>query len=415
MKNELVRKSIIFLITTLFAAINIIPSSSMEINKDFIVFTNKQRYSALDFDQNITDLMKQGGIQSLSACIIENDTVILSKGYGHYNKIPTIEPTNNTVYWVCSISKTFTATALMQLYEKGLFDLDNNVNKYLPFNITNPYYPNVNITFRLLLSHQSGLYWTTLNDQIKLGAFLYLKLPKSFCFKQYLVPGGIIYQDKVWDNSKPGEKFHYSDIGFDFLAYLVEIISGKPFDSYCKENIFQPLMMNNTSFNFKDFPRKNHANTYVHYKKILFKVPLYNIPYLGSGGLHTTTSDLSHFLIAHMNGGSYNGVRILNESTVALMHTVYYPRNITHPNGVYNFQYALGWSEWNKSGVVYGGHDGGFFGATAFMRYRIPDKKGVILFTDTFGEFPEDTLSQIEELNLHRKILQEFFNKADEL
>ena len=65
MKNELVRKSIIFLITTLFAAINIIPSSSMEINKDFIVFTNKQRYSALDFDQNITDLMKQiGEIQS---------------------------------------------------------------------------------------------------------------------------------------------------------------------------------------------------------------------------------------------------------------------------------------------------------------------------------------------------------------
>ena len=95
-------------------------------------------------------------IPSLSACIIKNDTIVWSKAFGWSDIYNLKKAKSDTIYRVASITKTFTATALMQLYEQGLFDLDDNVSEYLPFDLKNPKYPECNITFRMLLAHQSS-------------------------------------------------------------------------------------------------------------------------------------------------------------------------------------------------------------------------------------------------------------------
>ena len=109
------------------------------------------------FDKKIEFFMKLSLFPSISACIIKDDNVIWSNGYGYYDIDNKKQATENTIYNIASISKTITGTAIMQLYEKKLFDLDQDVNDFLPFELRNPYFPDEPITFRMLLSHSSSL------------------------------------------------------------------------------------------------------------------------------------------------------------------------------------------------------------------------------------------------------------------
>jgi len=109
------------------------------------------------FDKIITKIMQFGRIPAVSAAIIKGNNVTWKKGFGLYDVENEKEANKDTIYLVASISKTVTATAIMQLYEKGCFKLDDDVNKYLPFILRNPEYPNKPITFRTLLAHRSSL------------------------------------------------------------------------------------------------------------------------------------------------------------------------------------------------------------------------------------------------------------------
>ena len=202
------------------------------------------------FDLKMEVLMKLSKFPSLSACIIEGDEVTWSKGYGFYDLESKKPATENTIYNIASITKTITGSALMQLWEQGLFDLDENVNNYLPFNLRNPYFPDDPITFRMLLSHSSSLnsetgengfkyyFWFNFSGDPPLSFYPYPWL------EEHLVPGGKWYYSARWSDSYyPGQYLMYANVNFDLVAYLVEIISGKPFLEYCDENIFLPLKM----------------------------------------------------------------------------------------------------------------------------------------------------------------------------
>jgi CubicO group peptidase (beta-lactamase class C family) len=90
------------------------------------------------FDLKIQLLMKLAGFPSLSTCIIKDDQIIWSKGYGYYDRVEQKHASTDTIYIIASITKTIVGTALMQLYDKGLFNLDDDVNKYLPFDFLSP-------------------------------------------------------------------------------------------------------------------------------------------------------------------------------------------------------------------------------------------------------------------------------------
>ena len=326
------------------------------------------------FDWFLTFLMKIGHFPSLSACIISNDEVIWSKGCGFYDLENRKSVTKDTLYNIASISKTITSTALMQLYEQGLFDLDDDVNDHLPFSMRNPNFPDISITFRMLLSHQSSLS----EDPLEFYQYSYTfggdsAVPLYPFLETYLVPSGSNYTSEVWSNDSPGETFHYANIGFALIGFLVEQISGKPFDQYCIENIFLPLKMYNTSYRLSDINIESLAVPYDFSDGDYIKHEQYGYIDYPAGTVRTSISELSHFLVAHMNKGTYNNIQLLSEETVNLMHSVQYS----------NSNYGLGWGIFTSSnGNKYIGHQGGDFGIVTSMYIRESDNVAVIIFVN---------------------------------
>ncbi|MCW8960233.1 MAG: beta-lactamase family protein, partial [Ignavibacteriaceae bacterium] len=226
------------------------------IDPDVVEFT--------DFDSEISKEMSSYQIPSISACVIKNDEMVWIKYYGN-STVNNSLPDSETIYPVASVSKTIIVTAVMQLFEQELIDLDADINNYLPISIRNPNYPDNKITARMLLTHTSGLAWPVDDYEVP-GFYNYYPLdsapPLSEWIPQYVLPGGSHYVNAVWKNTVPGERELYSNIGTAVLGYLVEVISGMDFNTYCTQNIFTPLEMNSTSYAYSDLNMNNVVNIY---------------------------------------------------------------------------------------------------------------------------------------------------------
>ena len=138
--KALTRIQLIILIVVIFFA-GIVSSALVLLNQDELTES---------IDTKIQSLMEKGDIPSLAVGIIINDTMVWSQGYGEQSDI-------NTVYIIGSVTKMFTATAIMQLVENNKLDLDADINTYIPFSVRNPNQPNTPITARMLLTHRSGI------------------------------------------------------------------------------------------------------------------------------------------------------------------------------------------------------------------------------------------------------------------
>lgn len=398
------RKLLTILVMLLFIGSSIVTANEtfLSENNGSLLLEKQSNSSKSDFSNlKIRLFMKLGNFPSLSACIIKNNSVVWYSGYGFYNIYRLKKPSIDTVYMIASITKTFTATAMMQLYEQGKFGLDDNVSKWLPFDLKNPKYPHVNITFRMLLSHQSSLAECELKDNALL---LFSSLPKYPKYpypwiREYLLPNGSLYKSSVWLDASPGTKYNYSNFNYVLLEYLLEKLSNQSIEEYCKEHILVPLKMLNTSFHFSDFDKKKLAVPYIHIGGMYLGLPQYDPP-AGVGGLRTSVRDLSHFLIAHINGGMYNGVRILNESTIKLMHTIQYP----------NSNYGLGWSFYRIGETTYQGHGGAWPGCDSNMIVFPSGNVGLIFFMNKMV----NTNSKLNFL-MYKNIRQELLNEASDL
>ena len=296
-----------------------------------------------DFRSAVNDLMDDAHITSCAINIL-ND--FYKTGFGEQNR-------TNMAYWLLSASKMFTATAILQLYEQGLLGLNDNINDYLPYNLTNPYYPESVISIKNILSHHSSLSEVTLelDDLYVNGAVTF----PSVIYEWYH-ENGSYYSIDHWDNWLPGTHFEYSDLNFDILALILENITSIPFPTYITNNILTPLGMFDTKHNLSDYSPENLAlgydwNITTHTNNL---IPYRNTSlWYGCGGYYSTVEDMSKFMFAQQNQGEYNGARILNESTVTLMHTT-----------VGSSSYGLGWYTNRGQGSINNlqGHGGGPYG-----------------------------------------------------
>lgn len=359
-------------------------TSKYEINKASSIKDNLDIF----LDEQATDLkfnliMRLGHFPSISTCIIKNDSIVWYEGYGKAKLFPKQEPTPNTIYPVGSISKTVTATAIMQLWEQCFFDLDDDVNDYLDFNVRNPNYPEMPITFRMLLSHHSSL--TDLEDiNMWYLTYLFFIQKKDYPYpliKETVVPEGKFFKTTIWENFMPGSKKSYSNFNYMLLEHLIEILSGRTFTDYCEENIFEPLQMNNTSFYFDDLKDKELAGSYHNIGNIYFPIPYVDIGY-AFGGLKTSISDCSHYVMAYLNEGEWNGARILEESTVNLMLTIQFKNNSNHS------RYCLGWHYFGGfQGSSTHGHSGHAPGGSGAIFMNTTENYAQIFFINRYIHF----------------------------
>ena len=365
MKN-FYKKGAVFAVIILFILIGFstIIQGNIEIN-------NNLSNSNDDFDKKITELMDHGHFPGLACAIIRNDTLLWSKGY-RKAKIgigPFFEKdvTNDTIFPMASISKSFAATAIMQLNETGRISLDENISRFLPFDLKHPKYPDVNITARMLLSHQASIK----NFGLPYSIFCQLiRRPLDWLENHFK-------KSDSWYDYCPGEYFRYITADINILGYVIENITGMKYADYCKENIFKPLKMNNSSFYLSDLNKEMLVRQYLWFFGFYLRVPFVKVSEImfPGGGVRSSLNDMSHYLIMHASGGTYDGVRILNESSVKEMHIAQTPVLDE------NYYYGLGWYFKNFSdGETYGGHSGNHPGAYAIMEMRYSDNVGILIF-----------------------------------
>jgi len=317
-------------------------------------------------------------IPGLSARAVYDGRVIWSGDYGHMDIANDRAPTDSSLFYLASISKTFVGVALMQLWEQGFFELDDDINAYLPWAVHNPYYPTSPITFRMLMTHSSGISdnWNVLN--LLLAWNEDSPTPLEEFLRNYLTPGGTYYYSANFVNAIPGTTCKYSNVGAALAAYLVEIINpdARSFSEYCLQAIFAPLGMDDTAWLLADLDVENIAVPYSWNGSTFVPYGHCGVPYYPPVQLRTSASQLARHLIAFMQHGRIDGTRILDSTTVDLMTTV-----LTQDPGA-GVSNGLFWRMMPWGGRDLWGHGGQWLGCETAMFYNSAEKTGAIVLTN---------------------------------
>ncbi|MDC6387617.1 serine hydrolase [Maribacter sp. PR1] len=274
------------------------------------------------------------------ALIARNGKVVFHEAYGMANSEKGKEMEKDAIFRIASQTKAITATAVMILWEEGKFKLDDPISKYIPqfeaaqildtFNEADSTYttkPAENqITIRDLITHTSGIGYGMIDGDERFRK-IYAKagIIDAFTSKKILIGDNIKKLATLPLHHEPGEAWTYSE-GLDVLGYLIEIVSGMPFDEFLSTRIFEPLQMNDTYFYLPK--EKADRLVSVQYKDgnkwKNFSTPVFEIDYPNSGGtffsggagLSSTAKDYATFLQMYLNGGELNGKRLLSRTTV---------------------------------------------------------------------------------------------------
>ena len=260
-------------------------------------------------DNYVAAQMKEYHIPGVVITFVKDGKVFFTKGYG-YADIESQTPFDeNTLLTTASLGKAFTAIGVLQLNERGMIDLGEDIRPYFTeFELETRF--DEPLTFANLLTHTDGFEARmiggaalTQDDLIPLGELIHTYNPTQ------LYP--------------PGQHMTYSDFPANLAGYLTQEISGVPFERYMADNILSPLNMDSSTFDqhLSDEMIRRLANGYEYQDGVQEEVPLLYIRYAPAGGLRTTASDMNHFMLALLNGGEYNGARIMNEQTVQMMFT----------------------------------------------------------------------------------------------
>jgi CubicO group peptidase (beta-lactamase class C family) len=281
----------------------------------------------------------RGNIAGAVIVVVKGDRIIFSKGYGYADlakRTPVIP--DRTIFRPGSVSKTFTWTAVMQQVQAGKIDLDADVNRYLDFTIPPKY--GKPITMRNLMTHTPGfgevvrdLFVEHPSDLYPLGDYLKAHIP-----------------DRIFP---PGTVIAYSNYGAALAGYIVQRVSGEPFDQYIARHILQPLHMDDSTFvqplptNLAPLMAKGYV-TASRGKAEPFEL----VEGAPAGALSATGTDMAHFMIAYLNGGRYDGAAILEPKTIDEMFTL----QMAPAPGMNGF--GLGFYQENRNGQIIYAHAG---------------------------------------------------------
>lgn len=335
-------------------------------------------------DRTIELQMAKARIVGVGAAIIVDKELVWTKGYGFADKELGVPFTPDTVMNIGSISKTITGAALMHAVQDGKLSLDEDINRYLPFKVVNPFFPNEPLTLRQLATHTSSI---TDRDSVYARAYHFGRdSPESLgdFLKAYFASNGKDYSKENFLDTKPGTHREYSNIAAGLAGYIVEIAVGEKLNAYTRREFFGPLKMDNTGWFLSDIALAKHSNLYVA-QGLTVPIQLYGITTYPDGGVRTSVADLSKFFIALLNDGDYEGTRILDKKSVdEMLRFQYGPSN--KPDNV-----NLGGEDSVNSGIFWAtkfditriGHNGADPGVVTMMLSDLSRDVGVILFVNT--------------------------------
>jgi CubicO group peptidase (beta-lactamase class C family) len=290
-------------------------------------------------------VIDEGKVAGITTMIARHGKIVHFETFGHQNLESRTPMAKDTIFRIYSMTKPITGVALMMLFEEGKFRLSDPVEKYIPeFHDLNvaagegadgPILEDTThaMTIRELMSHTAGLSY---------GIFSESQVDKMYRDAGVLASDSTL-KDMIGKLSKiplrqqPGSKWHYS-VAVDVQGYLVEVLSGQPFDRYLEERLFRPLGMKDTAFHVTPDRASRFAQVYNYDEggKLVAREGFnggrkYLEPttfFSGGGGLVSTTTDYMRFCQMLLNGGELDGVRILSPTTIELMSSNQMPRAV---------------------------------------------------------------------------------------
>ena len=352
-------------------------------------------------EAELQKMMQDLKVVGLSVAVVKNGEIIYSNAFGQKNIENNTKLATSDIFRIASISKSFCATAVMQLVEAKKLKLEDNVSDLVGFKVVNPNFPDKVITLKMLLSHTSSL-----NDSD--GYFNF----------DMIDPAKNEGRTKWYSKYEPGSEYKYCNLNFTLIGAIVERASGMRFDNYIKKNIIDPLGLN-AGYNVDSLDSNKFATLYTYDKKTeTFNESktayrpnrnVWNNYQLGysaysfspTGGMKISAIDLAKYMTMHMNYGVYKGKRIISETSAKLMQ-----------KGVVKVgdeeEYALAIRRVKSNDIADGnllvGHTGSASGLYSTMFFN-PDKKfGMVLIST--GSLPDDHEGAVR----FRKVLSEGMN-----
>lgn len=321
--------------------------------------------------QSIAEGMTEGKIPGLSIVLVDREGLIWSAGFGHTDYDCKKPVTPDTIFSIQSMSKTFTATAVMLAVQDGLVDLDTPIADYLPdFKVKSRFEenPQNKMTLQHLLSHTAGFV-----HEAPVGNNFESDSPSYEAHIQSI--------SDTWLKFPVGAKYSYSNLGIDLASYIIQIRSGCSFAEYMKEKIFDPLNMPNSSVDM-EFIRKhpNRALGHIpHFEKANLEIPM-----IGAGGVYTSAKELAKFIQFHLNWGKVNGRTILDKKLIENMSTsspgLCIGVNI-YANGTLHNPLSVDPNITNGAYVL--SHSGGGFGFLTIMGWFPEYGMGLLVLTNS--------------------------------
>lgn len=324
------------------------------------------------------EIMERNQAVGLAVVAVKDGRVVYNETFGYSDLDATEAWEKEDVLRIASISKSFTATAILQLVEQGKLSLDADVSDIMGFTIRNPHYPDTSITVKMLLSHTSSM-----SDANGYFSFDYLHRDCSPTW------------EKAWNSYQPGTGYQYCNLGFNTLGAIIEKCSGVRFDQYVYENILKPLgVYAHHNVNeldpekFVKIYRYRHRDSSFKWTESAYELDPdalseYKLGYSTTlfsptGGLKISAQDLARVMMMHMNHGTLDGVKILDRESAILMQSELTP---TDHEGEH---YGMAMIRTNDllSGQRLLGHDGLALGAYTAMYWHPEDNYGFVVMTN---------------------------------
>lgn len=323
-------------------------------------------------EAELTKIMDKFHAVGLSVAVVKNGDIIYSNSFGLKNIETNVPLKNSDLFRIASISKSFSATSIMQLVEAGKVSLNDDFSDLIGFKVRNPKYPNTIITLKMVLSHTSSI-----NDK------------EGYFSLDYIDPSKNPNWENCYNDYEPGKGYEYCNLNFNMVGTVIEKLSGTRFDNYVKLNILDPLglyggycvdSLDNSRFatlyNYDSQsnkftaspaaydPRSEEIENYI----MGYSTPLFS----PTGGMKISAIDLAKYMTMHMNKGNYKGVKIISNESAETMQTP-----VSEGYGL-----AILTTDNLIPGKSMKGHTGSAYGLYSAMFFNPEEKFGFVVITN---------------------------------
>ncbi len=356
------------------------------------IFTRAQEAEA---EASIRAIMSQTNVVGVSVAVVKNNKIIYSHSFGQKNIEANTPLTDDCIFRIASISKSFSATSIMQLLEAKKLSLEDDASNLIGFPLRNPKFPDKVITLKMLLSHRSSI-----NDS------------QGYFSLDSINPATNPDYAKCYNNYAPGTGYMYCNLNYNMTGAIIEKYSGERFDQYVKHHVLDPLDIYGgycidsldknrfaTIYEFNKETAKftNSPNAYAPRSKEIadYEMGKTTPIFSPTGGMKISATDLAKYMMMHMNLGKANGKRIISKKSARIMQT---PLSTDE-----NYGLAILKTDKLIEGKTLTGHTGSAYGLYSTMFFEPNEKFGIVVisngcnpvYDNGFNAFMKNTVNSL--------------------